>query len=63
MNLVSNSTEAIVDDGNILITTENKYLDAPIRGYDTVKEGDYVILTVSDNGEVFTNSKKMIFLK
>jgi CheY-like chemotaxis protein len=51
MNLVSNATEAMADGGNISITTESKYIDTPIRGYDTVKEGDYVILTVSDAGE------------
>ncbi|MCP3932448.1 MAG: response regulator, partial [Bacteroidetes bacterium] len=28
----------------------NKYIDTPIRGYENVKEGDYVILTVSDSG-------------
>jgi CheY-like chemotaxis protein len=36
--------------GVINITTENKYIDRPVRGYDTVEEGDYVMLTVSDNG-------------
>ncbi len=51
MNLVSNAAEAIKDGGQITIRTENRYLDRPIRGYDDVKEGDYVVLTVSDNGE------------
>jgi CheY-like chemotaxis protein len=36
--------------GVIHITTENQYIDHPIKGYDTVEEGDYVKLTVSDNG-------------
>jgi len=30
--------------------TENRYIDRPIRGYDNVKEGDYVVLTISDTG-------------
>jgi two-component system, cell cycle sensor histidine kinase and response regulator CckA len=30
--------------------TENPYIDKPVRGYDEIKEGDYVVLTVSDNG-------------
>lgn len=37
--------------GKISIRTENCYLDAPIHGYDCVQEGEYVVLTVSDNGE------------
>ncbi|MBT8490194.1 MAG: response regulator [Deltaproteobacteria bacterium] len=51
MNLVSNAAEAMDDGGNISITTESTYIDKPIRGYDTVKEGDYIILTVSDTGK------------
>ena len=50
MNLVSNATEAMIHAGKILISTENRYIDRPIRGYDDVKEGDYVTLTVSDTG-------------
>ena len=51
MNLVNNAAEAMDDSGTVFITTESKYMDNPIRGYDTVKEGDYVVLTVSDTGE------------
>jgi len=50
MNLVSNAAEAITEGGTISISTENRYIDKPIRGYDDVKEGDYVTLTVSDTG-------------
>ncbi len=32
------------------ISTENRYIDRPIRGYDDVTEGDYVVLSVSDTG-------------
>jgi signal transduction histidine kinase/ActR/RegA family two-component response regulator/HAMP domain-containing protein len=50
MNLISNAAEAMPAGGKISITTENKYLDRPIKGYDDVKEGDYVVLSVSDTG-------------
>ena len=51
MNLVSNAMEAIPGRGMMAIRTENRYLDQPISGYDDVKEGDYVVLTVSDTGK------------
>jgi CheY-like chemotaxis protein len=50
MNLVSNATEAISNQGGVTIRTENRYVDQSIRGYDDVQEGDYVVLTVSDSG-------------
>ncbi|MEN6375104.1 MAG: PAS domain S-box protein [Smithella sp.] len=50
MNLISNAEEAIADRGQIAIRTENRYLDYIIKGYDEMKEGDYVVLTVSDTG-------------
>jgi signal transduction histidine kinase/CheY-like chemotaxis protein len=50
-NLVSNASEAIKKGGIVTIKTANQYLDKPIYGYDDVREGDYVVLTVSDTGE------------
>ena len=50
MNLVSNAAEAISERGEVTIQTENRYLDEPIRGYDDMKEGEYVLLTVRDTG-------------
>jgi PAS domain S-box-containing protein len=50
MNLVSNAAEAMSEGGTVLIKAENQYIDRPIRGYDDVEEGDYVVLTVSDSG-------------
>ena len=50
MNLVFNAAEAMPDGGEILISTQNRYIDKPIRGYDHIEEGDYVILSVSDTG-------------
>ena len=50
MNLITNAAEAMPEGGTIFISTHSRYIDKPIRGYDDVKEGDYVILTVSDTG-------------
>ncbi|MFC1876603.1 PAS domain S-box protein [Thermodesulfobacteriota bacterium] len=50
MNLVSNAAEAVVGSGNITISTMNRYVDRPLKGYDDVDIGEYVILSVSDNG-------------
>ena len=50
MNLVANAAEAQPNGGSISIKTENRYLDTPLKGYETVKEGDYVVLTVTDTG-------------
>jgi signal transduction histidine kinase/ActR/RegA family two-component response regulator len=50
MNLVSNAAEALPEGGRITITTQNRYIDMPVGSYDDVKEDDYVVLTVSDNG-------------
>lgn len=50
MNLVSNASEAISGQGEVIIRTKNCYIDKPIRGYDDMQEGDYVVVTVSDNG-------------
>jgi PAS domain S-box-containing protein len=50
MNMVNNAAEAIEKDGIIRISTENRYVDKPIRGYDDVEEGDYVVIRVSDTG-------------
>jgi PAS domain S-box-containing protein len=50
MNLVNNAVEAIQNKGDVLIKTENKYVDRTINGFDKVEEGDYVIFSISDNG-------------
>ncbi len=50
MNLVSNAAEALPDGGSVVISTKNQHIDRPIGDYDEVIEGDYVTLSVADNG-------------
>jgi len=51
MNLVSNATEAIVDHGRVIISTESRKISEPKKGYyHVVPPGDYVVLSVSDTG-------------
>ena len=50
MNLLVNSFEAIEKKGTVQVITENRQVDTPIKGYDTTVPGNYVVLTVSDDG-------------
>ena len=62
MNLVTNAAEAMPEGGTICIRTQNVYVDRPIAGYDEIREGDYVVLTVSDTGVgISPEDKEKIF--
>ena len=50
MNLVINASEAIEQRGTVSISTMNRYLDEPLKGYDDVTIGEYALLRVSDDG-------------
>ncbi|MCG8567556.1 MAG: response regulator [Desulfobacterales bacterium] len=50
MNLISNAAEAQPTGGRILISTSNQFLKDPIKGYDQVQPGQYVVLGVEDAG-------------
>ncbi len=51
MNLVVNALEAMPGGGTITLGTRNLYLEKPIGSGSAFREGDYVVLTVSDTGE------------
>ena len=62
ISLVSNAASAILEEGKIFLSTENRYVDIPINGYDCIKEGDYIVLTVSDTGtEMSLEDMRRIF--
>ncbi|MCP4688752.1 MAG: PAS domain S-box protein [Desulfobacterales bacterium] len=52
MNLVCNAMDAVAHQrrGVVSVSTSNIYLSLPLKGYDDVRIGEYVVLTVSDNG-------------
>jgi len=50
INLLFNATEAIGISGTVTLMTRNRYLDEPLRGYEEVRKGEYVVLGVSDDG-------------
>lgn len=56
MNLTINAVESMPGRGEVRISTANVYLDRAVRGYDTVAEGDYVVLTVADSGVGMTEA-------
>lgn len=62
MNLVSNAAEAMLAGGVLVISTENRYIDRPVNDDVEMKEGDYVIIQVSDTGVgISSDDMKRIF--
>lgn len=51
MNLVSNAAEAQPNGGSITIATDCRYVEKPLSGHYAVNEGEYIVLSVSDQGE------------
>jgi len=50
MNLIVNASEAIEGKGTVTVSTINRYLDEPLKGYEDVRTGEYVVLAISDDG-------------
>lgn len=56
LNLIRNGYEAIGEEGKIIITTRNRYIDLPLKGYADVNPGEYVVLSVTDTGAGISES-------
>jgi len=50
MNLTVNASEAIEGKGTVTVSTMNRYLDEPLKGYEDMLRGEYVVLAISDDG-------------
>ncbi len=50
MNLIGNAFEANLVKGEIIVSTENRYLDSSLFGFETIKSGEYAVLSVKDTG-------------
>lgn len=62
MNLIINSMEAMPQGGILSINSRAQYVDTIVKGYDTVQEGDYACVSVTDTGVGMTSEvTKRIF--
>lgn len=50
MNLISNAVEAIGERGRIVVTTRNEYVEQHCDDKQSLKQGEYVVIRVSDSG-------------
>jgi signal transduction histidine kinase/CheY-like chemotaxis protein len=57
-NLVSNAAEAMPNGGNIIISTQALEIDEINYIYENVSPGNYVVMTVSDEGIGISNEDK-----
>jgi PAS domain S-box-containing protein len=55
MNLVFNAVEAVSGSGKVQITTADRLLVEPTKGFETIPKGTYVTLTISDTGVGMSN--------
>lgn len=56
MNLVANAAEAMPHGGEIVLSTTTTHLDTPMRGYSTINQGTYAVLTIQDEGVGITTA-------
>lgn len=58
MNLLSNAAEAIGEEGDIGLSTWNEYVDGSDIDKNNLKEGEYVVLSISDSGTGLSDEDK-----
>ncbi|WP_163339962.1 ATP-binding protein [Desulfopila sp. IMCC35008] len=51
MNLLNNAAEAIAEGGKIVISTANISITSSLIGFEKIEPGQYVSLSINDNGE------------
>jgi CheY-like chemotaxis protein len=49
-SLITNAVEAMPEGGHLKIAAYNQYVDQRVAAFDTIKEGEYAVLSVSDSG-------------
>ena len=59
INLVLNAAENIsgTKDGRVMVTTANRFVDPSMPGHEDMIQGEYAVLTVSDNGSAMDEKK------
>ncbi|MBU0945203.1 MAG: transporter substrate-binding domain-containing protein [Proteobacteria bacterium] len=50
MNLIVNAIEAVGEVGHVWITTSNCYLDQPLEKNQLLERGEYVLISIADDG-------------
>jgi len=49
-NLITNAAEAIPRRGRVIVTTQNRCITEPIKGFEHIRKGEYVSLVITDDG-------------
>lgn len=49
-SLITNAVEAMPEGGRLKIAAYNQYVDQRVAAFDTIKEGEYAVLSVADSG-------------
>ena len=50
VNLVNNAAESIQTRGQIILASKNVRFDSPYHGYETIEPGEYVMISIEDDG-------------
>ena len=51
-NLICHAIETAGPDGRVRVKTENRYVELPLRGFEEIAAGEYVVLAVTDSGHM-----------